>query len=200
MREIQIKKKNNSSIAKTIQFHYKMMGLNYDEIFKKTKLLLSIYKSVCWETSLRADELYEQLQFESKRLDVALEFLMEYKCETDKNKFISRISSFFKTNWLIDIISEANSHVYKYPYNGRLYADIISTFYMNYIEHTESDMLDVLNLERTNYYAKKKEAIALLGYCIWGVVIPKYKKSYKCSDEDVEIDIIEKSAYEANLA
>jgi len=200
MREIQIKKKNNSSIAKTIQFHYKMMGLNYDEIFKKTKLLLSIYKSVCWETSLRADELYEQLQFESKRLDVALEFLMEYKCETDKNKFISRISSFFKTNWLIDIISEANSHVYKYPYNGRLYADIISTFYLNYSEYTEQDMLDVLNLERTNYYAKKKEAIALLGYCIWGVVIPKYIKIYQYSEDDINVDSLKELAHRANSA
>lgn len=193
--------KKNSSIMNTIKFHYKAMGLNFDEIFKKTKLLLSIYKSVCWETSLRADEFYEQLQFESKRLDVALEFLMEYSCQMEKNRFIHRVSSFFQTKWLIDIITETNGHVYKYPYSGRIYADIISTCYMHYMEHTEQDMLDVLNMERTTYYSKKKEAIALIGYCIWGIVIPKYMKIYQNTENVNAItDLAENSSCKADLA
>lgn len=180
----------NTGIMKSIKFHYKMAGLNYDEVFKKTKMLLAVYKNVCWETSLRANEYHEQLQLESKRLDVALDFLMEYSCELNKNRFISQVSSFFQTKWLIDLVAEAKDHVYSYPYNGKLYADIISLYYMNGFEYTENDMLDVLNMERSNYYAKKKEATALIGFCLWGVVIPRYSKLSQ-SDKS-EIDILNK--------
>jgi hypothetical protein len=188
----------DSKVLEYIRYLYKMGGLDYNTTFKKTKQLLSIYRSVCWETSIRANEFYEQLELENKRLDVALDFLMDYSCQMDKKRFMSRVSSFFRTKWLVDLITEAQSHVYNYPFNGRLYQDIISSLYMNTLTYTEQEMLDVLNLERTNYYAKKKEAIALVGYCIWGVVIPKYQK--ELSYNRIDTADPEKSACEAILA
>ena len=166
----------DSKVLEYIQFLYKTAELDFNATFKKARQLLSIYKSVCWETEARANEFSEQLQLESKRLDVAMDFLMDYSCEMDKKRFLSRMSSFFQTKWLVDLVQEAQFHVYNYPFNGKLYQDIVSLLYLNVSTYTEQNMLEVLNLERTNYYSKKKEAIALFGYCVWGVVIPKCQK------------------------
>ena len=36
-------------------------------------------------------------------------------------------------------------------------------------------MLEVLNMERSTYYDRKKEAILLFGLSLWGTAIPKLK-------------------------
>jgi len=170
-----------SKTLKNIKLLYGMSNLDYDTIFKKTKLLLTIYKSLCWKSSERAGEFYEQLQLESKRLDVALEFLVEYNCEVSKDRFLGSISSHFKTKWLVEVIDIALSHVYDYPDNGKLHKEIIKLSYLDFFRYSESEILEELNIDRSVYYARKKEAIALLGFAVWGMVIPKYlpKVHYK---------------------
>jgi len=168
-----------------------MSNLDYNVIFKKTKLLLGIYKSVCWKSSERAGEFFEQLQLESKRLDVALEFLMEYSSELSKDRFMARISSFFKTKWLVEVIDIALNHVYEYPDTyAKMYKEIIKLVYLDYFNNSESDILDILNIDRSVYYVKKKEAIALLGFAIWALVIPKYlhKTKISCQEESDTLD------------
>jgi len=176
-----------SRTLKNIKCLYDMSSLDYDVIYKKTKLLLGIYKSVCWKSSERAGEFFEQLQLESKRLDVALEFLMEYSSELSKDRFMSRISSFFKTKWLVEVIDIALNHVYEYPDTyARTYKEIIKLAYLDFYSNNESDILDILNIDRSVYYVKKKEAVALLGFAVWGIVIPKYlpKVSNKISCQE----------------
>ena len=41
---------------------------------------------------------------------------------------------------------------------------------------TESEMLEMLNLERSRYYDKKKEAIMVFGLALWGAELPKVKE------------------------
>jgi hypothetical protein len=36
-------------------------------------------------------------------------------------------------------------------------------------------MLEILNLERSRYYDRKKEAIMIFGLSLWGDAIPKLK-------------------------
>jgi hypothetical protein len=172
-----------------------MSNLDYDMIFKKTKLLLGIYKSVCWKSSERAGEFYEQLQLESKRLDVALEFLIDYSCDLSKDRFMTRISSFFKTKWLVEVIDIALAHVYEYPDTyAKTYKEIIQLAYLDFFTNSESDILDILNLDRSVYYVKKKEALALLGYAIWGMVIPKYLPKISHEEESDILDSLCESA------
>jgi hypothetical protein len=160
-----------------------MSNLEYEAIFKKTKLLLGNYKSLCWKSSERAGAFYEELQLESKRLDVALEFLMEYSCEMNRDRFMCRISSFFKTKWLVEVIDIALGHVYDYHDNGKLHKEIISLAYLDFFNYNESDILELINIDRSVYYVRKKEAIALLGFAIWGIVIPKYLPKVACQVE-----------------
>ena len=54
----------------------------------------------------------------------------------------------------------------EYPDKGALYCEIISKAYLNRFKYKESEMLEVLNMERSTYYDRKKEAILLftMGY------------------------------------
>lgn len=40
---------------------------------------------------------------------------------------------------------------------------------------TERELLELLNMERSTFYDRKKEAIMLLGVSLWGYAIPQFK-------------------------
>ena len=46
-------------------------------------------------------------------------------------------------------------------------------FYLSKFKYSEADMLEALNLERSTYYDRKKEAILVFGLALWGTVLPK---------------------------
>jgi len=185
-----------------IKFLYGFTTLDYDTTVKKTKLLLSIYKGVCWKAAARVDDFYEQLELESKRLDVALEFLMDYSCEMNKSRFMSRISSHFKSQWLVEVIDEALNHVAAYPDTyAKTYKEIIKLTYLEYFKYDNEEIHEMLNLERSTYFAKKKEAIALLGLAIWSMVIPKYVETMSRSEIKIcELEQLRKPALDTYSA
>lgn len=39
---------NASSVIKMLQGNYQLVGLNADDTFKKTDMLLKLYRKVCW--------------------------------------------------------------------------------------------------------------------------------------------------------
>ena len=41
--------------------------------------------------------------------------------------------------------------------------------------YTERELLELLNMERSTFYDRKKEAIMLLGVSLWGYAIPQFK-------------------------
>lgn len=45
-------------------------------------------------------------------------------------------------------------------------------------------MLEVLNMERSSYYDRKKEAILLFGLSLWGTAIPKLKDFLESTREE----------------
>ena len=49
-------------------------------------------------------------------------------------------------------------------------------------------MLEVLNMERSSYYDKKKEAIDLFAVCLWGYTIPSMRGLFGiAAGESIEI-------------
>lgn len=71
-----------------------------------------------------------------------------------------------------------------YPDKGALYCEIISKAYLNRFKYRESEMLEVLNMERSTYYDRKKEAILLFGLSLWGTAIPKLKDFLESAREE----------------
>lgn len=68
------------------------------------------------------------------------------------------------------------SRVYEFPDGGNLFYDILNKAYLWKNKCTESEMLEMLNLERSRYYDKKNEAIMVFGLALWGAELPKVKE------------------------
>ena len=135
--------RNNTKAVKNITKMYEQLGLAQDDIFHKTKLLLSIYRDV--------------------------------------------VCNLFENKWMIDHIDKAMSKVYEYYNNGRLYHEILSKGYLTAFRYTESELLEILNLERSTFYDRKKEAVMLLGIALWGYAIPVFRGIFDVEGDESEI-------------
>ncbi len=65
--------------------------------------------------------------------------------------------------------------VKEFPYGGEQYFEILSKCYLTKWRYSESDMLGILNMERSRFYDRKKEAIYVFGLSLWGGAIPQLK-------------------------
>lgn len=64
----------------------------------------------------------------------------------------------------------------EYPDCGEVYADILRKCYLSKKTYKESEILTLLEMERSTYYDKKKIAISLFGVVMWGYILPECKK------------------------
>ena len=93
----------------------------------------------------------------------------------------------FENKWMIDLIDKAMRKVYDYYNNGRLYHEILSKSYLTAFRYTESELLEILNLERSTFYDRKKEAVMLLGIALWGYAIPAFRGIFDVEGDESEI-------------
>ena len=56
-RDRRITMANASSVIKMLQGNYQLVGLNVDDTFKKTDMLLKLYRKVCWSMGEHFEEL-----------------------------------------------------------------------------------------------------------------------------------------------
>ena len=168
--------------AKSIRKMYEQLNLNQSDIFSKTKLLLSVYRDVVWITLSESARVNEELVS-------AFLYLELFAPDTEKQEFESRISALFENKWMVDLIDTAMAKIYDYHNNGRLYHEIISKSYLTAFRYSESELLDLLNMERSTFYDRKREAILLLGVSLWGYAIPCFKGIFNMKGVDENSDI-----------
>lgn len=166
--------RNNTKAVKNITKMYEQLGLAQDDIFHKTKLLLSIYRDVVWATLSDCNCVNEEIYYYGDDLTDALVYLEEFAPDIERSEFERRVCNLFENKWMIDLIDKAMSKVYDYYNNGQLYHEILSKSYLTAFRYTESELLEILNLERSTFYDRKKEAVMLLGIALWGYAIPYF--------------------------
>ncbi len=88
--------------------------------------------------------------------------------DEQKEKFAAKIRALFSVKWMVEIVDSAIIKVREFPLNGELYAHILSMYYLGKFQYTEAEMMEELNLERSSYYRRKKEAVIVFGLAIWG--------------------------------
>lgn len=177
--------------AKTIQKMYDQLHLSQEDTFHKTKLLLRVYRDVVWITLNSSDLVHEDLAYYGDDLDSALVYLEEFAPDIEIQEFENRISTLFENKWMIDLIDTAMRKIYDYHNNGKLYHEIISKSYLTAFRYSESELLEILNMERSTFYDRKKEAIMLLGVLLWGYAIPHFRGILSFGESDSETDIPE---------
>ena len=158
--------RNNTKSVKNIAKMYEQLGLVQDDIFHKTKLLLSTYRDVVWATLSDCNCINEEIYYYGDDLTDALVYLEEFAPDIKRSEFERRVCNLFENKWMIDLIDKAMSKVYDYYNNGRLYHEILSKSYLTAFRYTESELLEILNLERSTFYDRKKEAIMVLGIAL----------------------------------
>lgn len=86
-----------------------------------------------------------------------------------------------QTRVLVELIERAAVKIKDYPDNGSVYYSIIDLKYLDYFHYSESEILEQLNPERSNFYRKRKEAKMLMGYVFFGLIMPDYVKEMQSS-------------------
>jgi hypothetical protein len=159
---------------------YGGLKLDRDTVIHKAKLLLKVYREVVWVAVRDAEDFaYEADDFYgSHDLGLALTYLADFAPTEQRRDFEERVSCLFETQWLVELIDKAMRRVCNYPYNGKMYSEILSKSYMTALKWTESELLETLNIERSIFYERKKEAVMLLGVALWGYVIPELRNIY----------------------
>lgn len=168
--------RKNTEAWNSIRSMCRMDNIDEKQMYEKAKMLLSIYRRVCWSTIGRADVVVDEMCFYcGSDLDGALIYLEQFAPEKEKEHFESRIRALFETRWMIELVDSTMLKVKEFPEYGDLYFDILSKCYLSKFKYTESEMLEILNLERSRFYDRKKEAIMVFGISLWGSAIPKLK-------------------------
>lgn len=175
--------KCRSQTMSDIKMLCRMQDLNDEDVYSKSRLILSIYRQVCWSAIGRADEVQEELFCTyGADLDEALIYLETFAPDEMRDQFENRIHTLFETRWMIELVDTALCKVREYPERGDLYCEILNLFYLSWFKYTESEVLELLNMERSTYYDRKKEAILLFGLAFYGSSIPKLRK-FLCDDQ-----------------
>lgn len=169
-------RKSNKTLN-NIRMLCRMQQVDEEYLNKRSKLILSIYRDVCWSTVGRAGEIQADLICTcGASLDRALVYLETFAPDEAREHFEEHIRSLFETRWMIELVENTMIRIRDYPCRGDLYCQLITLCYLSRFEYKESELLELLNIERSTFYDRKKEAILLFGLSLWGTSIPKLKQ------------------------
>ena len=108
--------RNNTRAAKSIAKMYEQLGLPQDDIFHKTKLLLSIYRDVVWATLSDCRCVNAEINYYGDDLNDALIYLEEFAPDIERSEFEHRVCNLFENKWMIDrdgyTLSEVADRIY----------------------------------------------------------------------------------------
>ncbi len=160
------------------------------ETYHNAKLLLKTYSSVVWENANNYQDLIcEHSEIYGTPDYSGLEIMTQLGEEKKAKELKEKLMNVAENKIMLEVIEKALIHVKGYPYNGQLYYNIINkNFFMKY-KYNETEMLKVLNISRTTYYRKRKEAIHLFGVSLWGFIIPSVMK--KLENNGIKMELIQ---------
>ena len=188
--------RKNTGVWNSIRSMCRMYELDMDVLYQKSRMLLSIYREACWSASGRADMVAEDIRYCcGTDLDGALLYLEEFAPDREREAFEQRVKTLFETRWMTELVEKAMEKVREFPAYGELYFEILSKSYLGRRKYTESELLSVLNMERSRFYDRKKEGIMIFGISMWGVLIPKSREQLRLSQFDRNTTGIQRQPY-----
>ena len=134
--------------------------------YQNTEVMLAQYRLIVWTLECVPGELAQELDVPLRDVDSLVEKL-DLQSTLQNKRFEYRINAMMKTRYLVDRIHEALSVLKQKPINGdQLYA-VIYTTYIDPIERTHEDILEILNLSDRTYYRLRREAITIMSIRLW---------------------------------
>lgn len=169
--------RNNTKALHNIRMMCRMQQMDEKILYNRSKFILSIYRDVCWCIRARAEEIYDDLVGTcGAGLDRALVYLETFAPDEARQNFEEKIRTLFETKWIVELVDNAMAQIREYPCRGELYCEILSKCYLSRFKYKEAEMLEIMDMERSTYYDRKKEAILLFGLSFWGNALPMLRK------------------------
>lgn len=109
-------------------------------------------------------------------LDTGLIYLQSFAPDMDLQEFEERVCCVMENRMLVDVIDRALLRLKRYPDRGELYYEILTKQFIHRFNSTEKELLDELNMERSVFYDRKREAIFLLSLCLFGYAVPELQE------------------------
>ena len=131
-------------------------AIQVNHYFKKNDRIAAIKN--CYD-ALAENGIY--ISFENFAPDIELQAFEEKVCCLVQNQM------------LVNIIDRALLRLKRYPDRGELYYEILTKQFIYRFNSTEKELLEELNIERSVFYDRKREAIYLFSVCLFGYSIPE---------------------------
>ena len=156
-----------------------MASLGFDSqlAYHRVKLILKIYRDVVWVLSERAEELHEYAwELGNRDADAGLCYLENFAPDIDLQEFEEKVCCIMESRMLVDVINRALLRLKRYPDRGELYYEILVKQFIHRFNSTEKELLDELNMERSVFYDRKREALFLFSVCLFGYTVPELQE------------------------
>lgn len=158
----------------------KHFDLDTKKLLAQTKAILMVYRHVVWSVQNRANLMQREIAGTyGMQLSTALIYLSDFAPMATRDEFEAKVSSLFHSKWLVELTDLSLQYVRDYPVYGDIYAQILQLRFMQETSRTDEEVSELLGLERSTYYDRKKEAILLMGISLWGYVIPTTMSVYR---------------------
>lgn len=111
----------NTQVLSSIRMLCRMQNIDEKVLYERAKLILSIYREVCWSTIDRANDVCDTLICTyGDSLDGALIYLENFAPDEARERFEERIRSLFETKWIIELVDMAMASTYGLPEMARM--------------------------------------------------------------------------------
>ena len=166
-----------SQFTKSMKQSYAVQNLDLEHTYKKTAALLKVYRNAYWSLSEDFRDLEEYSYVECEDSDTVVNYLLTFAPEKELRIFSDRVQNAAESRVILNMIRKAALRIKDYPNDGTLYYDIIDLTYLGCFKYPQEAVLEMLDLERSTYFRKKKEAITLIGYILFGRIVPEFGKN-----------------------
>lgn len=166
--------RKESAVIRKCYNQLSALGLDRNTVFHRGKLILKIYRDIVWVLSERAEELHEYAwSIGEHDIGTGLCYLENFAPDINLQDFEERVCCLVENRMLVDVIDRALLRLKRYPDRGELYYEILTKQFIYRFNSTEKELLDELNMERSVFYDRKKEAIYLFSISLFGYAIPE---------------------------
>lgn len=154
----------------------KLEFTNEKEFMNKSKLALELYLPVLWATNNSLNDMYDYAlevgEGDMKRANVMFEIFAPDK---QKEDFLDNVDKNEYSSLILSSILSAVGQLREYPRYGMDYYTILNDLYISADHLSGESIAEKLNISRTTFYKRKKEALRLFSVCLFGYKIPELK-------------------------
>lgn len=165
--------------AKRIRTFCACHRIDEDELVKRTRLVLSVYSELL---SVDIDDALLPDTSDKKNQLVAIEALEKVSSHTSHEELADILRDKLEIDLFVEIVDTAMCMVNDFSEEGAVYFEILSKCFLAKWKYSEKEMTEILRLDRSRYYDRKREGLVIFGINFWYKAIPHCKAAMSGQD------------------